>query len=35
MVLGGGFGLVLKGLTGSGRSTDSCLIIDIALLFSF
>ena len=35
MVLGGGFGLMLKGLTGSRRSTDNRLIIAIAVLFSF
>ena len=35
MVLGGGFGLILKGLTGARRSTDNRLIIAIAVLFSY
>lgn len=35
MLLGGGFGLVLKWLTGTRRSTDNRLIIAIAVLFTF
>ena len=35
MILGGGFGLILKGLTGVKRSTDNRLIIAIAVLFSY
>ena len=35
MILGGGFGLVLKGLIGTKRSTDNRLIIAIAVLFSY
>ena len=35
MILGGGFGLILKGLTGAKRSTDNRLIIAIAVLFSY
>ena len=35
MVLGGGFALILKALTGAKRSTDNRLIIAIAVLFSY
>ncbi len=35
MLLGGGFGLILKWLTGTRRSTDNRLIIAIAVLFTF
>ena len=35
MALGCGFGLLLKGLNGSRRSTDNRLIIAIAVLFSY
>ena len=35
MLLGGGFGLVLKWLVGTRRSTDNRLIIAIAVLFSY
>ena len=35
MLLGGGFGLVLKWLTGTRRSIDNRLIIAIAVLFTF
>ena len=35
MALGGGFGLILKWLIGSRRSTDNRLIIAIAVLFSY
>lgn len=35
MVLGGGFALILKALTGEKRSTDNRLIIAIAVLFSY
>ena len=35
MVLGGGFGLILKWLVGTRRSTDNRLIIAIAVLFSY
>lgn len=35
MLLGGGFGLILKWLTGARRSTDNRLIIAIAVLFTF
>ena len=35
MILGGGFGLIMKGLTGARRSTDNRLIIAIAVLFSY
>ena len=35
MLLGGFFGLILKGFTGTRRSTDNRLIIAIAVLFSY
>ena len=35
LLLGCGFGLLLKGLTGTKRSTDNRLIIAIAVLFSY
>ena len=35
MLLGGGFGLILKWLTGTRRSPDNRLIIAIAVLFTF
>ncbi len=35
MLLGGGFGLILKWLIGTRRSTDNRLIVAIAVLFSY